>query len=190
MSTAASPKSKMYSIVEENLTGIPITLLDRKYWAETTGIEYITQLAPKEDVEALKVAVGGNYFATCCIAATLKYIEFALSITFSFHSLRIKYEPSEGSMFIDLSTINSLELIQNLQDAKSRDCLFGLLNQTLTPMGSRLLRSNILQPLTEVKTLESRFDALEELTTKEDTFFAARQGSSTLSSCLCSQSGD
>ncbi|KAI9764820.1 MAG: MutS protein msh4 [Candelina submexicana] len=69
MSTAASPKSKMYSIVEENLTGIPITLLDRKYWAETTGIEYITQLAPKEDVEALKVAVGGNYFATCCIAA-------------------------------------------------------------------------------------------------------------------------
>lgn len=69
MSTAASPKSKMYSIVEESLLGTPITLLDRKYWGETTGIEYITQLAPKEDVEALKVAVGGNYFAICCIAA-------------------------------------------------------------------------------------------------------------------------
>lgn len=82
-------------------------------------------------------------------------------------------------MFINLSTIISLELIQNLQDAKSRDCLYGLLNQTLTPMGSRLLRSNILQPLTETKTLESRFDALEELTTKEDMFFAARQGSFT-----------
>lgn len=79
-------------------------------------------------------------------------------------------------MMIDLSTIRSLELIQNLQNSKSRDCLFGLLNETLTPMGSRLLRSNILQPLTDPEVLKRRFDALEELTIKEDMFFAIRQG--------------
>lgn len=77
---------------------------------------------------------------------------------------------------IDLSTIHALELIQNLQNQKSRDCLFGLLNETLTPMGSRLLRSNILQPLTDPDTLNIRYDALEELTTKEAMFFATRQG--------------
>lgn len=77
---------------------------------------------------------------------------------------------------IDVSTIRSLELIQNLQNPKSRDCLFGLLNETLTPMGSRLLRSNILQPLTDPETLNIRYDALEELTTKEEMFFAIRQG--------------
>ena len=90
--------------------------------------------------------------------------------------MRIKFEPSEGSMMIDLSTIHSMELIQNLQNAKSKDCLFGLLNHTLTPMGSRLLRSNILQPLTEEDVLGKRYDALEELTTKEEMFFATRQG--------------
>ena len=90
--------------------------------------------------------------------------------------MRIKYEPSEGSMMIDLSTIRSLELIQNLQNVKSKDCLFGLLNQTLTPMGSRLLRSNILQPLTAKDVLELRYDALEELATKEDMFSSIRQG--------------
>ena len=90
--------------------------------------------------------------------------------------MRIKYEPSEGSMMIDFSTIHSLELVQNLQNLKSRDCLFGLLNQTLTPMGSRLLRSNILQPLTEADIISKRYDALEELTTKEEMFFATRQG--------------
>lgn len=79
-------------------------------------------------------------------------------------------------MMIDLSTIRSLELIQNLQNPKSKDCLFGLLNETLTPMGSRLLRSNILQPLTDPEVLKRRFDALEELTIKEDMFFAIRQG--------------
>jgi DNA mismatch repair protein MSH4 len=69
--TAASPKSKLFSIIEENLEdiGSKLTLLDRRYWAETTGLEYIQSLAFKEDVEAIKVSVAGNYYAVCCIAA-------------------------------------------------------------------------------------------------------------------------
>jgi len=77
---------------------------------------------------------------------------------------------------IDVSTIQTLELVQNLQNPKSRDCLFGLLNQTLTPMGARLLKSNILQPLTDIDTLKIRGDALEELTMREDIFFGTRDG--------------
>ena len=77
---------------------------------------------------------------------------------------------------IDVSTIRSLELIQNLHDRKSTDCLFGLLNSTQTPMGTRLLRSSILQPLIDKETLELRYDALEELTTKEAMFFGVRNG--------------
>lgn len=75
---------------------------------------------------------------------------------------------------IDLSTMHSLELVQNLHNAKSKHCLFGLLNETQTPMGARLLRSNVLQPLTNIETLNTRYDALEELTTKEEMFFATR----------------
>ena len=67
--TASNPKSKLFSIVETNLPQIAITPIDRKYWAETTGVEYIQQLAFKEDVEAIKVSIEGNFFATCCIAA-------------------------------------------------------------------------------------------------------------------------
>jgi DNA mismatch repair protein MSH4 len=71
VTTAASPRSKLFSIIEENLPALDskITLLDRRYWAETSGLEYIQQLAFKEDVEAIKVSVGGNYFAVCCTAA-------------------------------------------------------------------------------------------------------------------------
>jgi DNA mismatch repair protein MSH4 len=78
-------------------------------------------------------------------------------------------------MMTDLSTVRSLELVQNLTNPKSKDCLFGLLNATLTPMGGRLLRSNILQPLTNEETLGTRYDALDELSTKEEIFFAVRQ---------------
>ena len=79
-------------------------------------------------------------------------------------------------MMIDLPTIQALELIQNIQNAKSKDCLYGLLNQTMTPMGARLLKNNVLQPLIERKDLEERYDAIEELAAKEEVFFAVQQG--------------
>jgi DNA mismatch repair protein MSH4 len=192
VSTAASPRSKLFSIIEENLEdiGSKLTLLDRRYWAESTGYEYIQSLAFKEDVEAIKVSVTGNYYAVCCMAAVsvlpthlrilwlisqaLKYIDLGMGMVFSLHSLRMRYEPSEGSMMIDVSTIYSLELVQNLRDPKSKDCLFGLLNETSTPMGARLLRSNILQPLTDPEVLNTRYAAVDDLTKKEELFFATQ----------------
>lgn len=80
MTTAAQPKSNLFSIVEVNLPQLRITVIDRKYWAETAGIDYIQQLAFKQDVEAIKVSVGGNFYATCCIAAVCflnQYLSFS-----------------------------------------------------------------------------------------------------------------
>ena len=71
MNTSAQPKSKLYSTVETQLD-IPIRVADRKYWSESSGLEYIQQLAYKQDVEALKVSLGGNFYATCCLAAVRK----------------------------------------------------------------------------------------------------------------------
>ncbi|RDL36911.1 p-loop containing nucleoside triphosphate hydrolase [Venustampulla echinocandica] len=171
-----NPKSKMYQIVEENIYGAKMVAIDRKYWSETLGLDFIRQLAFSQDLEALKVAIGGNYFATCCFSAALKYIELKMSLTFAFHSLRIKYQPSEGTMMIDLSTIRALELIQNIHDTKSKHCLLGLMSETLTPMGSRLLRSSILQPSTQSDVLTQRYEAAEELLSHDDMFYQTRQG--------------
>ena len=57
---------------------------------------------------------------------------------------------------IDVSTIANLELVQNLENAKSKHCLFGLLGETRTKMGARLLKNNILQPSTDKEKLEQR----------------------------------
>jgi DNA mismatch repair protein MSH4 len=81
MSTSSppNPKSKMYSVIEEEIIGSRITALDRRYWSENAGLDYIQQLAFSEDVEAIKVAIGGNYFATCCLAAVGSYLSRAPS---------------------------------------------------------------------------------------------------------------
>ena len=61
--------SKLYSIIETNIPDLPIILLSRKFWGETTGIEYVERLAFMEDVQAIKISIGGNFYATCCLAA-------------------------------------------------------------------------------------------------------------------------
>ncbi|POS75070.1 MutS domain V [Diaporthe helianthi] len=170
-----NPKSNLCATIEEELPGVPIVALDRRYWSEAAGLEFIQALAFREDVEAIKVAIEGNFYATCSFSAAMKYLELEFSLRISSHSLRIRYQPSEGSMMISLPTIHSLELMQNLHNPSSKLCLFGLLNETRTPMGKRMLRSNMLQPSTQVEgVLIPRYDAVEELCTKEDMFFEVR----------------
>jgi DNA mismatch repair protein MSH4 len=71
VNTASNPNSKLFSIIEENLVDLNsnMTLLDRRYWAETTGVEFIEQLAFTEDVETIKMSVHGNFYSVCSFAA-------------------------------------------------------------------------------------------------------------------------
>lgn len=71
MNTAAD--TKLLSIIQENLEvgqyGTKMQSIDRRYWSETSGHEYMHQLAFPDDLESLRVSMGGNYFAVCCFAA-------------------------------------------------------------------------------------------------------------------------
>lgn len=106
----------------------------------------------------------------------MKYINDELGFTFDQHSVRIKYQPPANVMMISLPTIHSLELLENAQYAQSKDCLFGLLNRTLTPMGSRILRNNIIQPSTQSHILSRRFAAVGELSREDASFFEVQNG--------------
>jgi DNA mismatch repair protein MSH4 len=174
---SSNTQSNLFSIIEDVITDAAIHSLDRRYWSETAGSNSIQSVAFREDLEAIKMAIQGNFFATSSFAAVISFIELESQLTILSNSLRIRFQPPEHSMMIDVSSIYALELIQNLQNVKSKHCLFGLLNETITPMGSRMLRSNILQPSTQLQhTLVPRYDALEELTMKEDMFFEVRRG--------------
>ncbi|KAF5677578.1 dna mismatch repair msh4 [Fusarium heterosporum] len=178
MSTACPPNnpSTLFSLVQDLIPEAHIDALERSAWSETEGLQYIQKLAFKDDIEPLKVATHGKFYAISSFAAAMKYIQQHFSITFMPHSLRIQYRPSEDTMMIDISAIQSLEIMQNLRNSKSKESLFGLLNHTITTMGSRMLRSNILQPSTRPDLfILPRYDALEELTTNEEMFLEIRK---------------
>lgn len=71
VSTACPPnqQSSLHATIEEELPTAQIVPLDRKYWSETAGLEYIQSLAFRADVEAIKVAIQGNFYATCAFSA-------------------------------------------------------------------------------------------------------------------------
>jgi len=57
-----------------------------------------------------------------------------------------------------------LELTQTLRTGTVKGSLLGVLDLTATPMGARLLRTWLHQPLLDVEALDQRLDAVETLT--------------------------
>lgn len=72
------------------------------------------------------------------------------------------FEPSEF-MKLDISTITNLELSQTL-DGSKKGSLLSFLDLTRTGMGARLLKSWLLLPLLNLTEIESRQDAVQEMT--------------------------
>ena len=68
--TNALQKSKLQQILETSLdTGSPVFAVARKYWDKTEGLQCVENYAFEEDVQAIKVSIGGNFYASCCFAA-------------------------------------------------------------------------------------------------------------------------
>lgn len=73
----------------------------------------------------------------------------------------VPYTPSDH-LIIDETTRAHLELLRTLSGEK-RGALLSLIDETVTPMGGRLLRSWLLLPLCDVGRISRRLDAVELL---------------------------
>jgi len=104
-----------------------------------------------------------RYYALSAASAVFKYVEIKLNTQFSSGSLRIRYAPVEGTMMIDPETARNLEIVDNMGNARSPHSLFGyvfpsfaeeyllllrVVNHCSTAMARRLLRANLLAPVT------------------------------------------
>ncbi len=65
-----------------------------------------------------------------------------------------------GQMFLDPQTRRNLELLEG-SGGRAKGSLVGVLDQTRTPMGARLLRRWISQPLLDIERLRARLDGVE-----------------------------
>jgi DNA mismatch repair protein MSH4 len=165
-----SSKSQLVTILGDHYSDVSITTVQRKYFNETKGLQYIKQLCVPE-YNTVEMEVASKYYCLAAAAALLKYVEFIQNMVYAAASLKVVFRGSEQTTMIDTTTVKNLEILVNSRDSKSPQCLFGVLNHTKTALGARLLRSNLLQPPSDVETISLRLDCVAELIEKEDLYF-------------------
>ena len=78
------------------------------------------------------------------------------------HLTRISFYQRSDFLTLDYTTLRHLEILEPLHhDAPRNASLYGALNRTVTPMGARLLRHWLSQPLAEVEPIRQRQDAVQ-----------------------------
>ncbi len=73
----------------------------------------------------------------------------------------LRYYSTSQFMVLDSHTRRNLELMQTLRGETGKGSLVDVLDATITPMGGRLLRAWLRQPLLDVSALNRRLDAVE-----------------------------
>ncbi|XVF13409.1 hypothetical protein REPUB_Repub08aG0205400 [Reevesia pubescens] len=92
----------------------------------------------------------------------------------------VTFNGSFDHMNIDATSVQNLEIIEPLHSAlwgtsNKKRSLFHMLKTTKTIGGTRLLRANLLQPLKDIETINTRLDCLDELMGNEQLFFGLSQ---------------
>ncbi len=96
-------------------------------------------------------------------AAVLRYLQQNQFQTLQ-HIRTLATYSVERFMYLDSTARRHLELTQNLLDGSRRYTLLSVLDATCTPMGARLLKRWLDEPLLNVEAINARLDAVETLT--------------------------
>ncbi len=83
------------------------------------------------------------------------------------HLTRPALRRSARHLWIDEMTRRNLELVEPLRAGARGVTLLEVIDRTLTPMGSRLLRRWVLSPLSDPAAIEDRLDAVDTLASDE-----------------------
>ena len=103
----------------------------------------------------------GRVAATGAAGAVLHYLAQHLRRDVR-HLTRISFYQCRDYLVLDSTTLRNLEILEPLhRDAPRNTSLYGALNRTVTPMGARLLRNWLTQPLSAVEPIRRRQDAVQ-----------------------------
>lgn len=92
--------------------------------------------------------------------ALLTYLRDGLSLSVK-HIHTLKTYSMADYLLLDRTTQKNLELTDSLRDGSKKHTLLEVLDQTYTPMGGRLMRQWVMQPLLNIEEINQRQNAIE-----------------------------
>lgn len=92
------------------------------------------------------------------IAVLFRYLEDTKT---PISTITIKRILSSSYLYMDNATIRNLELFNSIIDGSEKISLIGIMDKTVTPMGSRMLRNYLRFPSVSVTDIKLRYAAVE-----------------------------
>ncbi len=139
--------------------GAPLTFYDA---AGTNPRRAVAELCGHFSVESLDCfGVGALTAGLMAAAAALGYLRATQGDALG-HLTRLARLAAADAMVLDGTAVETLELTE-ASDGNARNSLFGVLDETVTPMGARLLRQWLLRPLVDTEAIGVRQDAVAAL---------------------------
>lgn len=136
----------------------------------------ITEVKEKQDSLAAASQVLLNHFDVSSLSAfgltssaeilaaalALQYVQDTQRAVLS-HIRAVQSCTLDQYLQIDAHSRDNLELVKTIRDGKKKGSLLGVLDNTVTGMGARQLRSFLERPLLDLEAIEARHDAVEAL---------------------------
>lgn len=97
--------------------------------------------------------------AAAAAGALLQYLQ-QTQLSALAHLRGVRVYSTERALGLDDTTQRNLELLRNRRDGTASGTLLSVLDETVTPMGGRMLREWLLRPLTDVAEIEARLRAV------------------------------
>jgi DNA mismatch repair protein MutS len=98
--------------------------------------------------------------AICAAGAIICHLKDTLLVPVS-HLKTIELVATDQRMVLDKATLSNLDIFESGSKAEKGKSLFDVMNETKTPMGARLLRSWLLNPLTDQQAIQNRHALVE-----------------------------
>ena len=144
---------------QETLSGYYQTFLDDWSYDYADAYRTLTEHFRVSSLDGF--GCGGFTAGISAAGALLAYLKTTLKENPDFSKITTFRQTT--NMFIDAATQRNLELTHNIKDSSREGTLLWALDETLTPMGGRLLRTSLLRPLTDISRIQARLGAIEYL---------------------------
>jgi DNA mismatch repair protein MutS len=150
---------KSNTAITDRLSGYYLTGYDDWYF---DYIEAYRKLVKHFRVSSLEgYGCEGMIVALSAAGALINYLEETQKDALSFKKISVLRR--ESRMLLDAATLRNLEIARNMRSGELEGSLLWVMDETFTPMGGRLLRAWLLNPLLDQDEIRERQDAVVAL---------------------------
>ncbi len=103
----------------------------------------------------------GKTFAQKSLGGMLSYLKHIQFPDVSALLSRLRFKHQKKSVHLDSTALRTLEITSNIMTGGMENTIVEMLDCCITPAGSRLLKSWILEPLTDISEISKRHRAVE-----------------------------